>query len=256
MSNFCYTPRNMRDLGRHRGRFGRVRTGLIYRSAQLDDLTAREVRILSGLGLRLAIDFRDDSERARGGPFADVTLPELRLQRAPLLDAMTPERMAVIVGELRELRSTMAARAWMRRQYEDTVMRCKSRVVDAVDALMRHEAPSVFYCAAGKDRTGVVAALLLLALGIPQSVVMKDYLRTNRTVLGIWRRRSRAAKRQYDLQGVPNRVIDALADAHRDFLLAVFAIVEQSGGIDNYLCREGGISLSTVEAFRRRMIAD
>lgn len=255
MSAFCYTPRNLRDLGGHRGRYGRIRTGLLYRSAQLDDLRPKDVRRLDHLGLTLALDFRDVSERTRTIIRPDVCLDGLRLLHMPLLDTMTLERMTVIVAELRALRTAKAARDWMRRQYEDTVLRCKPRVVAAVDILIRHQGPSVFYCAAGKDRTGVVAALLLLALGIPQDVVLKDYLRTNRTILGLWRRRCRAAKQQYDLDGVPNRVIDTLADAHPDFLAAVFAAVDQSGGIGNYLCQEGAMCLSTVEEFRRRMIA-
>jgi protein-tyrosine phosphatase len=255
MSSFCYTPRNLRDLGGHRGRFGTIRTGLLYRSAHLDDLGAKDIRRLRRLGLTLALDFRDASERQRTIIRPDVCLSRLSLRHMPLLDTMTPERMAVIVAELRALRSAKAARDWMTGQYEDTVLRCKPRVVSAVSTLMTHEAPSVFFCAAGKDRTGVIAALLLLALGISQDVVLKDYLKTNRTLLGIWRRRSRSARQQYDLSGVSNRVIDALADAHPNFLAAVFAAIEKAGGIDNYMCQENGVSLSTVERFRQRMIA-
>jgi len=255
MSAFCYMSRNLRDLGGYRGRFGTLRTGLLYRAAHLDDLSGKDSRCLRRLGLTLALDFRDDSERQRTVMRADVCLSGLHLRHMPLLDAMTPERMAAIVGELRALRSAKAARGWMQRQYEDTVLRCRPRVVEAVDVLMRHEAPSVFFCAAGKDRTGVVAALLLLALGVPQETVRKDYLKTNRTVLGIWRRRSRNAREQYDLSGVSNAVVDALADAHPDFLTAVFVAIEKSGGIDAYLCQEGGVKQSTVAAFRQRLIA-
>jgi protein-tyrosine phosphatase len=252
-----YVPRNLRDLGGYRGCYGLVRTGVLYRSAQLDDLGEKDTHRLAKLGLTLAVDLRDASERQQTTIRLGASLSGLDLRHMPLLDAMTAERMTVILGELKALRTAKAARDWMNRQYEDTVSRCQPRVLGVVDTLMRHDGASIFFCAAGKDRTGIVAALLYLALGVPERLILKDYLKTNRMVLGIpfWRRRSRGAKQQYDLQGVPNCVVDALADAHPGFLAVIFAEVVRRGGIVNYLCDDGVVSQSSVEQFRKRMIA-
>ena len=103
-------------------------------------------------------------------------------------------------------------------------------------------------CTAGKDRTGLVCALALLALGVPRATVIEDYLlssallaeQSERRVAGI--RRGIAAQRGVDPADVPETDLEALRalmDVRPHYIAAAFdAIDEQFGDVDVYL-REG-----------------
>jgi protein-tyrosine phosphatase len=101
----------------------------------------------------------------------------------------------------------------------------------------------VFHCTAGKDRTGLAAALVLLALGASQDEVMHDYLMTNQLLAPVlakaatWRLPPKAAKVLYAVQP--------------EFLHAAFHEIDTRwGGMDAYL-REG-LGLGERESARLR----
>ena len=97
--------------------------------------------------------------------------------------------------------------------------------------LLDSDAPLVFHCTAGKDRTGFAAALILLALGVPRPVVMEDFLLTNL----LYRRAG--PRIQTD---VPLEVMEVIWKVRGDFLEAALQVVDNDdGGVDNYLARIG-----------------
>jgi hypothetical protein len=114
----------------------------------------------------------------------------------------------------------------------DNTPRFASLFAHVLDA--QADSPIVFHCTAGKDRTGFAAALLQLALGVPQDVVMHDYLLTN----------ARLAARG-PFPGLPAPVAHVLHRVQPDFLQAAFDALEHDhGGLEAYL-REG-IGLDAV----------
>jgi hypothetical protein len=68
----------------------------------------------------------------------------------------------------------------MKQTYRAFVHDNSPRFAELFHHLLDTDAPMVFHCTAGKDRTGVAAALILLALGVPRDVVLQDYLLTNK----------------------------------------------------------------------------
>ena len=91
--------------------------------------------------------------------------------------------------------------------------------------LLASDAPLVFHCTAGKDRTGFAAALILLALGVPRPVVMQDYLLTNELL----RMDSAPA------YGIPPEVMQVLWRVQAEFLdAALHAVDTDHGGVDAY----------------------
>ncbi len=104
-----------------------------------------------------------------------------------------------------------------------------------------HDAPVVFHCTAGKDRTGFAAALLLHALGVSDDVIMRDYLLTNERLAG-----------RLHPGLFPPVVGKVLWGVQEDFLHAAFeAVQEDFGNLDNYL--RDGIGLR--EAGRQQLHA-
>jgi protein-tyrosine phosphatase len=101
--------------------------------------------------------------------------------------------------------------------------------------LLEDDAPLVFHCTAGKDRTGVAAALLLLALGVPQAVVEQDYLYSNE----VFRRPSTAGHGGL----VPEEALQVLWSVQASFLHAALdVIVATPGGLERYLEQRLGLS--------------
>jgi protein-tyrosine phosphatase len=162
---------NFRDLGGY-GTVdgGAVRWGSIFRSDALHHLSPEDLELVGALGVDRIIDLRSPDEieavgrgRLTDGPIAYLT--------APIIPSATGEALAAPPGD------DIAERyLW----YLDVG---RKGFVDAFEVLSRPGGGAVvFHCAAGKDRTGVVAALLLSLLGVTDDDIVADYALTNRAL--------------------------------------------------------------------------
>ena len=160
------TCRNIRDLGGVRTRGGRmVRPGVLYRSGSLHHLDERDAAtLLERVRPRTLIDLRTNEELDR--------FPVAQLATAAYLHAPF---------------STTGAREWMesiRRislydSYVGLTRSSASAIKQVFEALAEPRAlPAIFFCAAGKDRTGIIAALLLSAMLVEDEDVIADYCLT------------------------------------------------------------------------------
>lgn len=168
---------NARDLGGLTTRDGgRVRDGLLVRSDNLCGLTdAGAAALVTRLGPRLVVDLRTEMECAREGRgLAEV--PDVRYVNIPLQPkaALSPEQ------EAEGLATNL---------FDDYVLQVRDNGADLVRALTllagRDALPAVVHCTAGKDRTGVVVALLLEILGVEREQVVADYALTTQGMPGI-----------------------------------------------------------------------
>jgi protein-tyrosine phosphatase len=164
---------NFRDLGGHETADGRrVRTGLLYRADTLHRLADRDLDVLRGLRLRTVIDLRtrDELDRFGRAGLADDEVVHLHL---PMIDEVRREDIAPD-----EAAPSPEQRGEL---YFRMVERGGPAVADALRALAGPDAlPAVFHCTAGKDRTGVLAALVLGLLGVPDEDIAADYAVTER----------------------------------------------------------------------------
>jgi protein-tyrosine phosphatase len=167
---------NFRDLGGHSGRDGRVRRGRLYRSATTHAITRNGLARLAGdYGLRTVIDLRSEDEIAEYGtpPYADAGVGYLHAPVVTRGRATPPE---IVARYRREMRAGSF----------DWTASYLRMIEDGGDAFRRvFEAlatpaalPAVFHCIAGRDRTGVAAALLLGALGVSADDIAADYALT------------------------------------------------------------------------------
>ena len=154
--------RNVRDLGGYPTEDGRrTRWRTLYRADSLHRLSPESQLALVASGVRTVVDLRrDDEVEESPNPFAssdDVRYVRISLQDEPL-DALGG------IASLKEL-------------YQSILEGRQSQIVDVFRALVAPGAlPAVFHCTAGKDRTGIVAALLLGAVGVPEAHVVSDYV--------------------------------------------------------------------------------
>ena len=157
---------NFRDLGGYRTRDGRqLAWRRLFRADGLNKLTERDHRQLTELGLTTVIDLRTVDEAEQRGRFPVDAVP-VRYVDLPLTD---------VLPSTEELPSWREA-SYVAARYVDMVTRGGSALTGAIEALASPDGlPAVFHCSAGKDRTGVLSALVLAFLGVPDETIVEDY---------------------------------------------------------------------------------
>lgn len=179
---------NFRDIGGYRSADGRqVTWGKIFRSAQLDRLSEQGVSELAALGIKTVVDLR----------FSDET------QKYPTIRSAVPNAEIISWHDEQEVGSADKSAAMKLAWRESLDSKDPARVHEAMrinypKKLYTHRAiyqkmllrlsegqtPLLFHCAAGKDRTGVGAALILSLLGIDDQQIIDDYLLTQNELEG------------------------------------------------------------------------
>ena len=164
---------NFRDLGGYTGHGGRsLKWRHLFRADHLAALTPDDLARLGELGITRSADFRGATERAaQAYALPGVATHTLEIEPTLIQQALQQQ------GE--RLSPAQAVRL-MHDTYRSFVTDNAPRFAQLFELLLDSDAPLVFHCTAGKDRTGFAAALILLALGVPRAVVMQDYLLTNR----------------------------------------------------------------------------
>jgi protein-tyrosine phosphatase len=158
---------NFRDLGGYPTTDGRrTRWGRLFRADGLQRLTAADLEVLRPLGLRTVIDLRTVRELEERGSFP-LDLHPADFHHLPVIDVTWAR------DEAHQGRNPVE---FLASQYGAMLAEGEPRLADAFRVLATPDAlPAVFHCAAGKDRTGLLAALVLSALGVPDELVAEDY---------------------------------------------------------------------------------
>lgn len=231
---------NFRDLGGYGVRGGRtVRWRRLFRSDHLGALTDADRAALAGLGLARAFDFRGAAERAA----APYDLPGV-IQHPLTIEPTVVQGLQALAAAGRRLTAATAA-ALMRERYRALVNDQAHRFAELFECLLEADAPVVFHCTAGKDRTGVAAALVLLALHMPLELVRQDYLLTN----AVFRHPPVPAS------DTPQDVVAVLWRVQDDFLdAALGAIDDDQGGIETYFVRRLGLGPAARDALAARYL--
>src|SRR5215203_650688 len=157
---------NFRDLGGYPARGGTItRWHQLYRADGLYRMSAADIETVRALGLRTVVDLRSDAEIEKWGTFPRTAI-EVTFAHHAVIDQTWDH-------EGHEDQTDHEFLVWA---YREMLAVGSPRFARAIEALAQPGAlPAVFHCAAGKDRTGLLAALLLESLGVPRSVVLADY---------------------------------------------------------------------------------
>ena len=229
---------NFRDLGGYRGRDQRpLRWRRLFRSDHLAHLSDADRRALAQLGVKRAFDFRGTQERAA----ATYELPGLQ-QHSLAIEPSVAQRMADLLRSgvvLDEAHMTEL----MHELYVHLVDANAGRYAEWFDHLLADDSPLVFHCTAGKDRTGVAAALLLAALGVPRPVIEQDFLLSNQHY-----RRPHFT----NPNAIPEAALAVLWGVRPSFLQTALGTIEtRLGGLEHYL----GTRMKLTPAARERLAA-
>ena len=169
---------NFRELGGYRADEGKtVKWGQIYRGFPTGRLTTEADRArLDGLGLRLILDLRSSAEAAK---LPDYVPDGARLVQICGLRDATGQEIDFSPNDIQRLVQSAPAGTNLTQMIYRQMLTGNKAFKELFRALEAGETPILFHCSAGKDRTGVAAMLILLALGASDETICADFVQTN-----------------------------------------------------------------------------
>lgn len=237
---------NFRDLGGYRtADGGTVAWRVLYRSDSLHRLTETGLAAFTELGIATVLDLRAHAE--------------LREQTwAPPRDWRGQARHVPLQAEISEWSAMnpaeLAHADFAARHYRHIVTAGMAALRVAIEALAAPGAlPAVFHCAAGKDRTGVLAALVLRLLGVPAAAVADEYALSE---IGTARwEASLAAGNPDDTQAAWSYVPPSMLTAEKRTMLRFLRLLDADYGSVHDFARRARISTETVDRLRAALVA-
>jgi len=228
---------NFRDIGGYETNDGgRVRWGAVFRSGSLHRLTLADRERIKGLSVRTVIDLRSQTELDRDGRF-DAS-GGVGFHHVPVEDASVDEPQDDWSSQLGNVYYAIASAN-------------RSAIATAFGVLAEDEHPVVIHCFAGKDRTGIIAALMLSSLGVPDATIASDYQLSDDYVAPsvVWATENDPEWAAH-IAALPPHVLRAPPSAMPMFL---DALRDQHGSIDNYLVH-AGVDRTVLDVIRTRLL--
>jgi protein-tyrosine phosphatase len=224
---------NVRDLGGYPTRDGAMtRLHSLVRADDLWQLTPEGLAALAGYGIGTVLDLRWPEEAARNPNPVPRALPQVRFLHISLLTHTEDEW---------RLRSRDVAKEL----WKCTVLERVRQELRLVLAAIAGAAPQglLFHCVAGKDRTGLIAALLLALADVEPAIIASDYAQSGPNLRATYLARYADAD--------PERILEALRCPEQG-AYNMLKFLEDAGGIRAYL-RDIGLTDAQVGALRARL---
>lgn len=232
---------NFRDFGGLRTRDGGVtRHGLLFRSDSLGDVTPADLARLAELRVETLFDLRGDWERKKKPNLVPGDRPR------QIVHGFLPQETFDMVAAIN-------AGRWGRREaYENMLLQYRRLAMNHLEAFRRlfddlfahdFESALLIHCTSGKDRTGIAAAALQIAVDVEPEDIMADYALSNR---------HRRHVSYFDDQADPEAISEMLA-ARPEFLDSAFAAAcERFGSLARYI--EDGMGITPERRRRLRAV--
>ncbi|AWB95846.1 protein-tyrosine-phosphatase [Agromyces badenianii] len=229
---------NFRDVGGLPALTGTVRDGVLYRSDGLSRLGEPGRAKLRELGVGVVIDLRDENEaQVMPDDLGDLDVEVLRL---PVFEGSGASQGAAGIS--------------LEALYERIVTQHASVVVAALREISSAgDRAVVVHCTAGKDRTGVVVALALLAVGVDRESVIVDYESTEANLAGEWLDEMVALVERYGVPDTP-ALRTLMGGSPREAVEYVIEIVERDHGSAREYLLAAGLGLGELAALETLLI--
>jgi protein-tyrosine phosphatase len=208
---------NLRDLGNMTTSQGQMtRKGVFIRSGNLDKLSDSAQEQLIQYGVKTVIDLRNERE-CQNSPNVFAQSNRVQYRNLPLIGDRLNDNAEFKAHT--EYHSTLYD---VYRVYLDT---CQAQIGAIISTIAESPATTVFHCYAGKDRTGIVAALLLALVGVSDAEIATDYAETNhqiRHLVAEWRadaikNQRDLAKQERDASAAPETILNSLSHVRETY---------------------------------------
>jgi len=231
---------NFRDLGGYPTQGGhRLRWRRLFRADALHHVTSRGVATLTEeIGLGAILDLRSSGELGADGrgPLGGVSIT---FHHLPLFD-----------GEVSEGDRAEAASLTLADRYVMMATFAAEPIARVLRTLAETDAPAVFHCAAGKDRTGVISAVLLGLLGVPDELIVADYAESRESLDAIVARLRESEGYREMFERLPPDTLHAEPETMRAFLDRMNA---EHGNLRAFV-RSIGVSDAAIASLERTLL--
>ncbi|MBA4810785.1 MAG: tyrosine-protein phosphatase [Acidimicrobiales bacterium] len=230
---------NFRDLGGCRTKAGQlIRPGRLFRSDSLHRLLESDIEnTINSRGIKRAFDLRSDIERLT------CPIPEyasmVKVQPMPIIDQTMQAPFA-----RSEVHSISDG-------YKLVLEESGTQLIETVRALNSEESPAIIFCTAGKDRTGILSALILGILGVSDEQIVEDYALTKKVIVQI--RRKIAEETPERIERWADLPVDVLS-ADRDNMVGLIDFVNSHWGGFRELAIENGLENVEIESLVKWLI--
>lgn len=241
---------NFRDIGGYPTADGRTtKWRQIFRAGYMSSVTDNDVTQLHALGIDSICDFRTNSERKHRptqwheGTTTDLWARDYDFSNGAIFDIADNDSV-----------SAAQMRTNMLKLYTDMPFDQSGSYREVFQRISSGRVPLLFNCSAGKDRTGVAAALLLGLLGVPRDVIEQDYMLTNVAMNGLIAFMEKEPK--YKKFVIENRdQAMPLLRAESEYLHASFkAVDDKYGTIEDYVQAELGLNRADIAAIQTHLL--
>jgi protein tyrosine/serine phosphatase len=234
---------NFRDLGGYAAADGHtVRWGLLYRADGIHRIEGADLARVSALGIRTVLDLRTRGELDDHGRVPTESFDAV-YHHLPLLEQVWERDLPV---------AELDAVDFLAGRYFDMLTLGATSIVTALDMVSNVDRlPLVFHCSAGKDRTGVLAAILLSVLGVSDDDIASDYALSRAAMreLAEWVRTERPESYE-TMAAQPPAFLDAPPLAMRRFLALARS---EYGSLTEYV-GASGVSSDVIDSLRTALL--
>lgn len=156
---------NFRDLGGYACGDGVTKYGVFFRSTSLEHATMQDISCIENIGITTVIDLRYPSETEEK---PDKLGENLKYYNCSFMGDAPLESLKVVNSSVKDTKTLI-------RMYKMMLQNGKKEICRAFEILAEEEGAVLFHCAAGKDRTGVLAMLILSIAGVEKEDICTDY---------------------------------------------------------------------------------
>lgn len=230
---------NFRDLGGYPTSEGHsIRWRTLFRSDALHALTPSDVRQLTEIGLSDIVDLRSSYELDAEGR-GPLEREAIAFHHTPLFD-----------GDPQAGHRAAPANLTLGDRYLGLMLIGQKKIANVVRILALARGGAVYHCAAGKDRTGVISAVLLGALGVPDELIIADYALSGERIDAIIARVMSMKGYEDALRHMPEDTLHARPETMERVLAEIGA---RFGSMEGYL-RDAGVDDSLLERLRAKCL--
>lgn len=230
---------NFRDLGGYVTRDGRrIRWRSLFRADSLSHLTRPDRDIVRELGIATVIDLRSHRE--------------VQTDRFPVEEIPVGFHHLPLVSTLPDLENFRAVPGFMASHYRDIAHEAGPQIAQALSIVARRRAhPVIVHCAAGKDRTGVLIAVILGLLGVDDATIGEDYALS---ALAMDALRARILERNPAAQEAMDRLGDYVLAAAPETITDLLASLRAEFGTIEGYAEANGAGVEVVEGLREALL--
>lgn len=232
---------NVRDLGGLRTKDGRVtRSGVIFRGDSLDNITPADANILFGkLGIGTIVDLRTKAETE----LIKLNFPVERVRYSVLVE-----------GRLGHEPFPSDDPAELAKVYLSNIDSGRSAVKGTFDIIARNlqaGAATLFHCAAGRDRTGVMSAVLLGLVGVTDGQIAMDYVQSNRNA-----RRVTKKLAENPLYANHDKDRPEIILLHERSIIGFMKLLREKFGGPRQFCLDSGVPEETISVTEHNFVTE